>query len=593
MKNPEQMLKQAYAAANQGNLQLALLLLGELFSFMPHMPRARHLAAACHMRRGDFQQAIVHAKLAVELEPRNYSSRGLYGICLINTGSPDEGLAQLRVACQLGPTDTFSWNNLGATLNDRQQYGEAIEVFQKTLTLSQPPAQAVNGLAWALLNVGRAAEAIALVDSNLPKYPNDLMLIRAAARDRLYADGPAPTELAAAHRRLGDLLQSFAPRSPALPKPPTPADADRTLRVGLISPDLYGHSVSRFIEPLLHATDRSKINFALYACQSYRDEISGVMEQASAFWYDASSQSDAVVAAAMREHGLDIAIDLAGHMPNSRVEILAHRPAPITISYLGYPHSTGIPRVDYRIVDSYTDPVGAADQWATEKLLRLDPCFLCFGPAIMPPPVADLPEGDASPICFGSFNAVAKYSPETIAMWAEILKAVPDSTLLLKSYSLADTAARTHLGTQFSSRGVDPMRVEMIGQTPRTYDHLSAYHRVHIALDSYPYHGTTTTCEALMMGVPVVTRIGETHHARVSGSLLTSVGVPELIATDHAGYVRIATELARDRSRLRQYRLGLREKLGQSPLTQAQGFAERFESLLRSVWRERCLANRD
>lgn len=588
MKNADQMYKQAFAAATQGNLQLALLLLGELFAFLPHHPRARHLAAACHIHRGDFQQAIVHAKLATELEPRNYSSRGLYGLCLLQTGSWDEGVAQLRLASQHGPNDSFAWNNLGAALNERQQYGEAIEVFRRAITLSQPPAQTVHGLAWALLNTGQAGEAVEIVDANLSKYPGDPMLLRAAAMFRLYTDDASPEAIAQAHRHLGERLQAAAPATPAQPKPPTPTDADRPLRVGLISPDLYGHSVSRFLEPLLHAVDRTKIVFALYACQTYRDEISGSMEKVSSFWYDAVDRSDVVVAADMRAQGLDIAIDLAGHMPGSRIDILTHRPAPITMTYLGYPHSSGIPRVDYRIVDSYTDPVGVADAWATEKLLRLDPCFLCFGPAVLPPDVGPLPEGDEWPICFGSFNAVAKYSPESIAMWAAILKAVPDSTLLLKSYSLADAGARTHLSLEFGKHGVDPLRIEMIGQTPRTFDHLSAYHRVHIGLDSFPYHGTTTTCEALLMGVPVVTRVGKTHHSRVSGTILHSIGAPELIAEDRDGYVRIATELARDRARLRRYRATLRDQIGGSALMRAQGFAERFESVLRGVWREKC-----
>ncbi len=591
MKNPDQMFKQAYAAANQGNLQLALFLLGELFSFMPHMPRARHLAAACHMHRGDYANAIVHAKLAVDLEPRNYSSRGLYGICLMNTGSPDEGLAQLRVACEHGPNDSFSWNNLGTALNDFQRYGEAIEVLRRAITLPQAPAQTVHGLAWSLLNTGRCGEALDLLKQHLPKFPTDPMLLRDAALFRLYSDAATPAEIAEAHRALGQRLEANAPKSPTPAHKPTPADADRQLRVGLVSPDLYGHSVSRFIEPLLHNVDRSKLAIGLYACQNYRDEISGSMEQVSAFWFDCSTLSDPFVAAESRKHAVDILIDLAGHMPSSRVELLAHRPAPITMTYLGYPHSTGMSRVDYRIVDSYTDPVGVADQFATEKLLRLDPCFLCFGPAIVPPEVSPLPDGDDFPICFGSFNAVAKYAPETLSMWADILKQVPNATLLLKSYSLADAGARTHLSEEFGKRGVDPMRVEMIGQTPRTFDHLSAYHRVHIGLDSFPYHGTTTTCEAIMMGVPVVTRVGDTHRARVSGSLLTAVGVPELIAHDHDQYVKIAVELARDRARLREYRATLRDKMGQSPLTQPMAFAQRFEQLLRGVWREKCLAN--
>ena len=591
MKNPDQMFKQAYAAANQGNLQLALFLLGELFSFMPHMPRARHLAAACHMHRGEYQNAIVHAKLAVDLEPRNHSSRGIYAICLLHTGSAEEGLAQLRIACQLAPNDSFSWNNLGAALNERMRYGEAIEAFRRAITLPQAPAQSAHGLAWALLNTGRAGEAVAVVDEHLPKFPGDVSLLRAAALFRLYDDRATPTEIADAHRRLGARVEAAAPRAPTPTRGLTPADAERILRVGLVSPDLYGHSVSRFIEPLLHHADRSRIAIGLYACQSYRDEISGSMEQASAFWFDCGPHSDAVIAAESRKHEVDILIDLAGHMPGSRVELLSHRPAPITMTYLGYAHSTGLSRVDYRIVDSYTDPVGLSDSLATEKLLRLDPCFLCFGPAIVPPDVAKLPDEDEFPICFGSFNAVAKYSPETLSMWSDILRAVPDATLLLKSYSLADSAARTHLSEEFSKRGVDPMRIEMIGQMPRTFDHLAAYHRVHIGLDPFPYHGTTTTCEAIMMGVPVVTRVGETHRSRVGGSLLTSIGVPELIAADHEQYVRIASDLARDRARLRTYRATLRDTMGRSPLTRPREFAQRFEQLLRGVWREKCLAN--
>lgn len=584
MIKAQQLFQQAYQAASQGNFEFALMPLRELLSLVPSHARGHHLMATSLLRLGRTDEAISHAKLAAEIEPNNGPSRFVYAICLSLTGSHAESLPHFEVACRLAPGDAQCWNNYGQALLEVHRYSDAERVLRKGLTLSSQIPQLIEGLGWALLHTGRANQSLTLVEEWLPKFPTSYGLIHLRAMASLYADSVTPEQMLDAHKAMGKRLESFAPTTlPALPAP-TAADLDRPLRVGFVSPDLFGHSVSRFLEPLLRARRESEMMVALLACQAGRDEITGRLETNSNLWFDLFKVNDTEAAAELRRQGFDILIDLAGYMSFSRISLLTHRPAHITMTYLGYPFSTGATRIDCRIVDSLTDPP-EADKFATERLIRLDPCFLCFQPAITPPDVRPRPEG---PITFGSFNSVAKFSPTVVSLWASILQRVPGSRLLLKSYTLDDASAREYLTEAFASRGVGPERIEMLGQVKRSFDHLDMYNRVDIALDSFPYHGTTTTCESLLMGVPVVTLEGRTHHARVGVSLLSAVGVPELIARTPEQYVDLAVELAQSPKRLVDYRSNLRARLEASPLMDEQGFARRFEALLRGVWREYC-----
>jgi predicted O-linked N-acetylglucosamine transferase (SPINDLY family) len=298
--------------------------------------------------------------------------------------------------------------------------------------------------------------------------------------------------------------------------------------------------------------------------------------------------SDDEVAERIRADGIDILVDLAGHTANNRLRVFARKPAPVQVTWLGYPSTTGLTAIDYRLVDVVTDPVGAADTWASETLVRLEGGFLCYG-ALMDAPEPTVPPCiKTGTLTFGSFNYPAKVSAATLDAWAALLSRLPQARLLLKGKPFADPATRALFLARLGERGVPAERVELVAWLSSTIAHLALYNRVDIALDPFPYNGTTTTCDALWMGVPVITWAGDRHAARVGASLLTTVGQTELIARDPDDYVATAAALAGDLDRLAALRAGLRARLQASPLCDAAGFARALESAYREMWRRWC-----
>jgi protein O-GlcNAc transferase len=305
-------------------------------------------------------------------------------------------------------------------------------------------------------------------------------------------------------------------------------------------------------------------------------------------WCDIRAMSDDEAAALIRQDKIDILIDLAGHTMGNRLPVFGRKPAPLQMTYLGYANTTGLRAIDYRITDSLSDPPGMTDAHYTEKLLRLDPPFLCYQPPEQTPPVADPPMLSNGFVRFGSFNNATKIREETIALWSRVLAALPDARLLLKARALGDAGARRRIFQGFAAHGIDAPRVELIEAGMSLADHLDTYRTMDIALDTFPYNGTTTTCEAMWMGVPVVSRVGGTHVSRVGLSLLSSVGHPELAVETDDAFVATAVDLASGPRPLTDLRRSLRDQLRASPLCQARGFSPRFELALRDAWRTYC-----
>jgi predicted O-linked N-acetylglucosamine transferase (SPINDLY family) len=282
---------------------------------------------------------------------------------------------------------------------------------------------------------------------------------------------------------------------------------------------------------------------------------------------------DAALDALVRRERVDALLELNGHTGDNRLPALARKPAPLLVTAIGYPDTTGVPAIDLRLVDSTTDPPGA-EAACTERLLRLDPCFLCYTPPDEAPAPAPPPE-TAAPT-FGSFNNASKLVPRTVALWAKVLRAAPGSRLLLKSIGLEDASIRAAVTRRFAAEGIDASRLELRDARLDRAEHLALYGQVHVALDPTPYNGTTTTCEALWMGVPVVTLPGVRHASRVSASLLGAAGFPQWIAADEATFVRLATGLAADRPALAALRTSMRDTLRASPLLDAPAYARRL-----------------
>jgi predicted O-linked N-acetylglucosamine transferase (SPINDLY family) len=352
-------------------------------------------------------------------------------------------------------------------------------------------------------------------------------------------------------------------------------------RIGFISPDFRLHSCAYFLEPLFAQYDRAAFDFIAYSDVLRPDAVTARLRARVAAWRDSAPWSDAVLARQIAEDQIDILIDLTGHTGRNRLRLFATKAAPIQASWLGYPATTGVGEIDFRITDAVADPPGAADRQAVERLHRLDGCFLVYRPSEEAPPIVARPSERV--LTFGSFNNPAKMNARTVALWADVLRAVPGSRLLLKGKGLHDPAARAQVTGMFTRAGIGSDRLSLAGWRDTVRDHLGSYGEVDIALDPMPYNGTTTTMEALWMGVPVVTLAGTRHSARVGASLLSFAGLPELVAQTPDDYVAIAVSLAHDPQRLAGYRGELRARLSASPLLDGARFARSFEVALRSM----------
>jgi predicted O-linked N-acetylglucosamine transferase (SPINDLY family) len=360
------------------------------------------------------------------------------------------------------------------------------------------------------------------------------------------------------------------------------------LRIGYVSPDFRNHSVAYFIEPVIREHSPDNFDVICYSHSFVQDHVTESIKQSAGDWRDITRASDDVAYKLIREDGIDILIDLAGHTGNNRLPLFARKPAPVQISWIGYPATTGLSAIDYKIVDEYTDPSGITDQFYTERLLRLPDTFLCYLPDASIPAVGSLPALSSGYITFGSFNHFSKISPMVFSMWQDILRKIPTARLVIKTRSLSDPTVRDSVMKTFRNEGIAEERLELLSWSPSRREHLDLYNRIDIALDTFPYHGTTTTCEALSMGVPVVTLAGDTHCSRVGVSLLSNVGLPELIAYTPESYIEKAVTLANDLEKLQSLRVTLRDKMTLSPLSDAKRFTANLEKCYREIWKQWC-----
>lgn len=456
---------------------------------------------------------------------------------------------------------------------------EALEVSRRAYALDPTRYQALNTIGSMLYELGDPLAALVEYRKALERDPNNNLIWSNVFLMSHYNETD-PEKNAAEHFQWGSALaQRCYPHRATLQNRPNP---DRPLRIGYLSPDFRRHSVAQFIAPILLAHNRLAFEVFCYANVYKPDAFTERIRTLNVIWRDIVHFNDLTVANLIAQDQIDILVDLAGHTADNRLGVFAYKPAPIQMTYLGYPATTGLPTIDYRITDSYADPPGTTEHFYTEKLLRLDPCFLCYNPIKDAPPVVPPPSLSGKPIVFGSFNKVAKICETCIHLWAEVLKHVPDSMLYLKGGPFDRVIKR------FEEEGIPSNRIITEGFRLDMAHHMAAYGQVDIALDTYPYNGTTTTCEALWMGVPVVTLAGRVHASRVGCSLLHAAGLPELVAQTPEEFVKIAVELAKDPERLRTIREGMRDRLWKSPLIDMKSFTRRLEAAYRQVWREWC-----
>jgi len=365
-------------------------------------------------------------------------------------------------------------------------------------------------------------------------------------------------------------------------------DGQRKIRIGYISADFNKHSVAYFLWPVVRHHNKDKFEIYCYYTGDVVDPVTHSFRQRSDRWLNCADINDQSLAELIRSHKLDILIDLSGHSQGNRLAVLSRRVAPVQINWLGYPHSTGIEAMDYRIVDETTDPVPFADNLSNEKLIRLKNSFLCYKGDAEVPYQKSPPHLGNGYITFGSFNNLAKVNDCVIESWAQILISVPSSRIIIKANQLTDKSNRSRIHAKFNELGVSTKRVELMTRVPDSIDHLSVYNRIDIALDTFPYNGTTTTCEALWMGVPTITFSGDRHASRVSASILKHAELDQFVADDLASYKNLAIALAENPEPLVALRPIMREQLNLSSLCNAEQFTANFETALSQLVTKSC-----
>lgn len=470
--------------------------------------------------------------------------------------------------------DSDLWDRLGYALWQQGRISEAIAAYRQALALNPKHFSALANLALAQLESGETREAIATYQRALAEAPQAAEL-RSNLLLALNYSAEVPADAVFRHHREWDETHGQVTRLPSFPRP----SSEGRLRIGYVSGDLRSHPVAHFLLPLLAAHRRDRVSVTCYSNTAREDATTAQLRRHADAWHDIQKISDDAAARAIAIDGIDVLIDLSGHTAGNRLGIFARKPAPLQATWLGYPNTTGLSAIDLRITDEIADPPGDADKLHSETLLRL-PRFLCYDAPRDGPAVTPLPALANGYVTLGSFNNSMKVTPATVALWAEILAALPTARLLLKSPLFTDDGIRARYEALFTQRGISRERLELLCAVPDPRDHLALYGRVDIALDSFPYNGTTTTCEALWMGCPVVSLVGDRHAGRVGASLLSAAGLPQFIARNATEYKAKVIVLAAELENLAELRQGLRAQLAASPLCDGPAFAVSFEDAL-------------
>jgi len=508
----------------------------------------------------------------------------LAGLVAFERGQQLRGIELLQQAVAAGIRTPTMFANLAICMSSVGRVSEAYENAQMALSLDPMAPTAHAALAEVLMTMGAVAESIAHLRQSMhsevivPHASNILYQLN-------FLPGYSAADLAKEHRTFGEKFSNPDRRFPRLVRDPNP---DRKLRVGYLSADMRSHSVAHFLAPLLETHDRSVVEVIGFPSVQRPDVVTERFRKACDEWIPVQSLGDDAAAAAIHGANIDILVELGGHTGDSRLMVLDRRPAPIQVSWCGYPQTTGLDVVDYRLTDALVDPEGEIDRHYTEKLVRLPSGFLSYEPPVDAPEVAPPPSAQSDVVTFGSFNTLAKMSPKVVELWARIVRKAGNARLVLKASPLSDPMVRDYVQKQFAKQDFDLSKLVLEGRTSGQGAHLARYGEIDIALDPFPYNGTTTTCEALWMGVPVISLQGNLHVSRVTSGLLQRVGLESLVATTPKQYQQIAIDLAKNKKRLAELRSGMRARLMGSPLLNKAGFAREVEAAYRTMWQTSC-----
>jgi len=551
----------------------------------PFSPSADLIQLALqHHQRGEFAQAETLYRQILQTQPNHLTALHSLGVLAAQMQNDDAAFALFKQAIQINNQVPLVYQSLGNLLSNQHQFAEAAIYYQQALDLDPTDLDIYSRLGYVLRAQGKVAEAVTYYQQALQRQPSHVTIHNDLLFTINYAPHYRATEIYAEHLKF-DRQHAAGLRSTKRPGPflqPT-----KRLKIGYVSADLRKHSVGYFMEPILEHHDHAHFEIFVYSNNPRNDEVTERFRWYSDHWRECMQLSDAELAQQIRQDEIDILVDLSSHMRGNRLLVFARHPAPLQITYLGHPTTTGLQAMDYRLTDWQTDPAGF-ETLSCEKLLRLPHSFYCYRPPSATPPVGELPVLSRGYVTFGSFNALIKTNPLLLQWWAQILRAVPDSRLLLKTHALNSHLTKQELIERFAVWGIAEQRLTLLGWEAETSHHLARYDEMDIALDTFPYNGGTTTCKALWMGVPVITLTGDRSVARMGASILTSVGLAHWVANRPEEYISLAVTFSRQVPILQALRKELRGRMQHSPLLDAVSFTSQIEAIYREIWKQWC-----
>lgn len=531
-----------------GRLDVAAEAFGRILEFAPEFPDARLNLAVTLSEAGVYAPALALLEEAVARGAEGPRLRVTLSWLLRQLNRPVEALVHARRALELAPESASVHRQLADVLDSNGEKAAAVASYRRAVELN-PADHAVH-----------SSLIVALLAS--PEHDDHA----------LYAEARAWSE-----RHAEPLRRHVRPA-------PNDKQPERRLRIGYVSPDFHAHALQQFLVPLFEQHDQSAYEVFLYASVDRPDDVTEWYRSFAGDHYrDIRRLDDVRAAELVREDRIDILVDLALHSPGGRLRVFACRPAPVQMSWLGYPGTTGLDTIDYRITDPFIDPPGVELDVYSEASVHLPETLWCYAALATEPNVSPLPALARGFVTFGCLNTFRKLHDGVFRLWARVLREVPRSRLLLS----AEEHARERLRELFAREGVDADRLEFVGRASRR-EYLERYGRIDIGLDSFPYNGATTTLDAAWMGVPVMTLSGPRALQRAGACMAGNLGLPELVAQSEDAFVEAAAALARDRERLAELRRGLRARLEKSPLGDLPRFARNLESVYRTVWQKYC-----
>ncbi|HZW34860.1 MAG TPA: tetratricopeptide repeat protein [Isosphaeraceae bacterium] len=570
------------ALKGQGMLEDAITHFQQALRLKPDYADAQVNLGNARQEQGRLEEAVAHYRQALRLKPDHAEASNNLGNALREQGQLEEAEVCLRQALRLQPDSAEAPYNLGIVLWRQGRLEEAIACYQQAVRLQPGHAEAHLNLGNCFKDRGQLDEAIAAYRAALQHQPDAAHIhcnLVFALHYHPASDQRAIWEEARYwnDRHAEPLKKTIQPHA-------NRPDPERRLRVGYVSPDFHEHPISSFTIPLLSRHDHRLHEIFCYANVERPDAFTQRLRGSADAWRSTVGLSDQQVAEMIRRDQIDVLVDLALHTANNRLLVFARKPAPVQVTWLGYPGTTGLACIDYRLTDPYLDPPGLFDAFYAEESIRLPDTFWCYDPVTETPPVNPLPARESGAITFGCLNNFCKINDGCLALWARVLQAVPRSRFLLRA---PRGQARDHVVAVLQHEGIPSARVEFADRQPR-WDYFELHHRIDLGLDPLPCNGGTTTMNAFWMGVPTLTLVGETVVGRAGWSQLCNLDLKELAAETPEQFVALAAQLASDLPRLQELRSTLRQRMVQSPLMDANRFTRHVEQAYREMWHRWC-----